>query len=156
LIDSSTNLNGRDRFTKKEDLYKQSILFDAGFYTKWSAVVYLSKDRPKINGTVFWKHSRTGLKKIRKSQEVLAEAGLDSGEQIINLLQKEGLGLSCWRKMLVTLYKYNRLALFWPWLLHLPGQAWGNSFETSRKVQTIFLAIRWAHSFGTKALELQP
>jgi len=138
-IDSSTNLNGKVRFTKKDDPYKQSIHFDAGFDTKWSGVVYLSKDHPKIDGTVFWKHLRTGLEEIPKTEEGLAEVGLDSGDQIINLLHKEGLDESYWEKMLVIPYKYNRLVLFRPWLFHSPGEAWGDTLETSRKVQTIFL-----------------
>jgi len=87
-IDFSTNLNGKVRSTQKDDPYKQSLHLNAGFDTKWSGVVYLSKDHPKIDGSVFWKHVRTGLEEMPKTEKGLAEVGLESGDQIIDLLHK--------------------------------------------------------------------
>ena len=138
-IDSATKLNGKVRFTKKDDPYTQDIHFDGGRDTKWSGVVYLSKHHPTVDGTAFWKHKRTGLEEIPRTREALEEAGLNSRESIKNLLQTEGVDETYWEKTLAVPYKYNRLVLFRPWLFHSPGEAWGETLETSRMVQTIFL-----------------
>lgn len=138
-IESSTALNGKVRFSKKDDPYKQNIHLDGGFDTKWAGVVYLSKDHPTIDGTVFWQHKRTGLEEIPRTEAGLAAAGLNSSEQIKNLLEHEGLDKRYWEKTLAVLYKYNRLVLFRPWLFHSPGDARGDSLETTRMVQTLFL-----------------
>ena len=36
-------------------------------------------------------------------------------------------------------YKYNRLVLFRPWMFHSPGVNFGDTLESCRKVQTLFL-----------------
>jgi len=46
---------------------------------------------------------------------------------------------SLWEIDMVVPYRYNRLVLFRPWLFHAPGDAFGNTLETSRIVQTFFL-----------------
>lgn len=139
VIDSSTPLNGKVRFTKKGDPYRQNIHFDGGFDTKWSGVVYLSKDHPTTDGTIFWKHKRTGLEEIPRTEAGLIAADLYSSEQIKNLLVHEGVNTHYWEKTFAVPYKYNRLVLFRPWLFHSPGDAWGDTLETSRMVQTLFL-----------------
>jgi hypothetical protein len=138
-IDSSTQLNGKVRFTKEGDPYKQNIHFDGGFDTKWSGVVYLSKNHPNVDGTAFWKHKKSGLEEIPRTEAGLAKVGLNSREGIKNLLEKDGIDETQWEKTLAVPYRYNRLVLFRPWLFHSPGVAWGNTLQTSRIVQTIFL-----------------
>jgi hypothetical protein len=138
-IDSSTKLNGKVRFTQKDDPYKQNVHFDGGFDTKWSGVVYLSKNHPAVDGTIFWKHKPTGLEEIPRTEGGLSKAGLNTQEDIKNLLEKQGVDESYWEKTLAVPYKYNRLVLFRPWLFHSPGDAWGDTLESSRIVQTLFL-----------------
>lgn len=60
-VNSSTNANGRLRFTRENDTYKFHIHYDVDMQTKWAGVVYLSKDHPETEGTCFWRHKRTGL-----------------------------------------------------------------------------------------------
>lgn len=138
-INSSTNANGRIRFTRANDTFKFHIHYDVDVGTKWAGVVYLSKDHPKTDGTCFWRHLRTGLEVAPNTVEGFAKYGWKSFLDLKAFLEKEGLDESLWEKTFSIPYKYNRLVLFRPWLLHSPGPAFGDTLETSRKVQTIFL-----------------
>jgi len=147
-IDSSTELNGKIRFSKADDGYTQHIHFDGGLKTKWSGVVYLSKDHPKVEGTSFWKHLRTGLEEIPRSVEALARHGWKSNEDIRRFLETDGVNPSKWEKVLSIPYRYNRLVLFRPWMFHAPGDAFGNSLKSSRIVQTLFLGNQTSAAAG--------
>lgn len=139
LIDSATQLNGRIRFSTPSDYYKQNIHFDGG-KTRWSGVVYLSKNHPEVEGTNFWKNRKTGLEEIPRTEEDSIKYRLNTKEKIKNLLEVEGVDNSYWKKTFSVPYKYNRLVLFRPWLFHSPGQAFGDSIKSSRIVQTLFFA----------------
>ncbi len=138
-INSSTNANGRIRFTKANDSFKFHIHYDVDVQTKWAGVVYLSKDHPKTEGTCFWRHLRTGLEIAPNTVEGFAKYGWRNFHDLKAFLETEGLDESLWEKTFSIPYKYNRLVLFRPWLLHSPGPAFGDTLENSRKVQTIFL-----------------
>ena len=137
-INASTELNGKIRFSKIDDTHTQYIHFDAG-QTHWSGVIYLSKEHPKVDGTVFWKHLRTGLEEIPRTLERAHAAGFTTKEKVKELLEVDGIDESRWDKTLVIPYKYNRLVLFRPWMFHSPGTSFGKTLENSRKVQTLFL-----------------
>lgn len=141
-IDSSANACGRIRFSKENDSFKLLIHFDTEVKTVWAGVVYLSKNHPDIEGTSFWKHKRTGLEEIPRTDEGLSRYGWNSSQDVANFLRTEGKDESLWVKTLSVPYKYNRLVLFRPWLFHSPGKSFGNSLESSRMVQTLFLQIR--------------
>ncbi len=138
-INSSTNLNGRVRFTMKQDPYLQYIHFDGFIKTRWAGVIYLSEDHPEVDGTVFWMHRRTGLEEMPRELEVLQKHGWDTSQGIRNLLENDGIDESAWEKTMVVPYRFNRLVLFRPWMFHAPGPAFGNTLATSRKVLTLFL-----------------
>ena len=139
-INSSTNANGRIRFTVPDDPFKFHIHYDVDMETKWAGVVYLSEDHPKgIEGTAFWRHKRTGLEIAPNTPEGFAKYGWKNFDDLRKFLETEGLDESLWEKTFSIPYKFNRLVLFRPWLLHSPGPAFGNSLETSRKIQTLFL-----------------
>lgn len=138
-LNSSTNANGRIRFTKENDTFKFHIHYDVDMKTKWAGVVYLSKDHPKTDGTSFWRHLKTGLEIAPNTIEGFAKYGWKNFHDLKAFLETEGLDESLWEKTFTVPYKYNRLVLFRPWLLHSPGPSFGDSIETSRKVQTIFL-----------------
>jgi hypothetical protein len=137
-INASTELNGKIRFSKAGDPFTQHIHFDAG-RTHWSGVVYLSKEHPKVDGTVFWKHLRTGLEEIPRTLEGAHAAGFTTKEKVKEFLEVDGVDESLWEKTLAIPYKYNRLVLFRPWMFHSPGVNFGDTLENSRKVQTLFL-----------------
>ena len=137
-INSSTELNGKIRFSKANDPFTQHIHFDAG-RTHWSGVVYLSKEHPKVDGTVFWKHLPTGLEEIPRTLEGAHAAGFTTKEKVKEFLEVDGINESLWEKTFAIPYKYNRLVLFRPWMFHSPGVNFGDTLENSRKVQTLFL-----------------
>jgi len=138
-INSSTNANGRLRFTRANDTFKFHIHYDVDVETKWAGVVYLSKDHPKTEGTCFWRHLRTGLEVAPNTVEGFAQYGWKNFTDLRSFLETEGLDESLWEKTFSIPYKYNRLVLFRPWLLHSPGPAFGDTLENCRKVQTLFL-----------------
>jgi len=138
-INTSTNANGRLRFTRANDPFKFHIHFDVEKQTRWAGVVYLSKNHPTVDGTCFWKHKKTGLEVAPNTVEGFAEYGWKSFEDLRAFLEIEGIDESLWEKTLSIPYKYNRLVLFRPWVLHSPGPAFGDTLESSRIVQTLFL-----------------
>ena len=138
-VESSTKLNGRIRFTQQGDSFKQHIHFDAGIHHRWSGVVYLSKEHPEVDGTCFWKHKRTGLEQVPLTHEGLEEQGWHTAKDLQKFLETEGVDESKWTKTMVVPYRYNRLVLFRPWVFHSPGPSFGDSLQSSRLVQTIFL-----------------
>lgn len=138
-IASSTELNGKIRFTMRDDSFVQHIHFDGGLQTNWSGVIYLSRNHPKIDGTNFWKHKATGLEEMPRSIEELARHGWRTSDDIRLFLEQDGVDYSKWEKVMTVPYKFNRLVLFRPWVFHSPGDAFGDSLESSRVVQTLFL-----------------
>ncbi len=138
-INPSTNANGRLRFTRENDSFKMHIHFDVENTTRWAGVVYLSKDHPNTDGTCFWKHLKTGLEAAPNTVEGFAKHGWSSFKDFRDFLAVEGIDESLWEKTFTVPYKYNRLVLFRPWLLHSPGPSFGDSLESSRIVQTLFL-----------------
>ena len=138
-INTSTNANGRLRFTRENDSFQFHIHYDVEKQTKWAGVVYLSKDHPQTDGTCFWRHLKTGFEIAPNTVEGFAKYGWSSFADLKAFLLKEGVDESLWEKTFSIPYKYNRLVLFRPWMLHSPGPAFGNTLETSRIVQTLFL-----------------
>ncbi len=139
-INSSTNANGRIRFTLPGDPFTFHIHYDVDIDTKWAGVVYLSKNHPQgIEGTSFWKHKRTGLEIAPNTIEGFAKYGWKDFSDMRKFLEDEGIDESLWEKTFTVPYKYNRLVLFRPWMLHSPGPAFGHSLESSRIIQTLFL-----------------
>jgi len=90
-INSSTNANGRIRFTKQNDSFKFHIHYDVDVETKWAGVVYLSKDHPKTEGTCFWKHLRTGLEIAPNTVEGFEKYGWRDFQDLKKFLETEGL-----------------------------------------------------------------
>ncbi|MEQ8955881.1 MAG: DUF6445 family protein [Pseudomonadales bacterium] len=138
-ITSSTNANGKIRFTKADDPFRFHIHYDVDVETMWAGVVYLSKEHPETEGTCFWRHKRTGLEIAPNTVEGFAKYGWQNFEDLRKFLETEGLDESLWEKTLSIPYKYNRLILFRPWLLHSPGPAFGDTLENCRVIQTLFL-----------------
>jgi len=145
-IDSSTSLNGRLRFTRRFDTFRQHIHFDGGVRTKWAGVVYLSRRHPPVEGTSFWRHKRTGLEQMPRTVEEMRSHGWHSNEDIRHFLEIEGIDETLWDKTLTIPYKYNRLVMFRPWVFHSPGPAFGDSYDDSRIIQTLFLGNKEASS----------
>jgi hypothetical protein len=140
-VKPGTQLTGKIRFTKLGDVYKQDIHFDFGDNLAWAGVCYLSPNHPENHpGTIFWKHRRTGLESIPRAMEGLQQHGWNSVDELKTFLDEEGTRHELWEQTMVVPYRFNRLVLFRPWMFHSPGPAFGDSVETARVVQTIFLS----------------
>lgn len=135
----STNFTGKFRFTKKHDSSKQDIHFDPGDNNcAWAGVIYLTPNVDNIDGTVFWKHKRTGLEAIPRTVEGITQHGWNGVDDLKHFLDTEGMDPNYWIKTMSVPYKYNRLVLFRPWMFHSPGTPFGDTLEESRLVQTFF------------------
>lgn len=135
----ATSFTGKFRFTKIGDIYKQDIHFDPD-NTAWACVCYLTPtEHPE--GTIFWKHNRTGLESIPRTLEGLQAYGWSGPEDLKEFLETEGVDHSLWTKTMVIPYKYNRLVMFRPWKFHSPGPAFGTDLESARLIQTFFLGV---------------
>ena len=137
-VTQSTPFTGKFRFTKMNEVGTQDIHFDPGDNNCcFAGVCYLSPNVPdNTEGTVFWRHKRTGLEGIPRTQE-----GLDKHEfgDLKTFLDTEGVDYSKWDKVLTVPFKYNRIVLFRPWLFHSPGTSFGDTIENCRLIQTFFL-----------------
>lgn len=138
-VKQGTGLNGKFRFTQEDDTYKQLIHFDVGENLAWAGVVYLTPT-DHDEGTIFYKHKRTGLIDIPRTQEGIEKHGWDNPDDLKVFLDTDGMDESVWEREMVVPYRYNRLIMFRPWLFHAPGQAFGNTLETARLVQTFFFS----------------
>ena len=139
-IISSTNANGRILFSQTNDATSPQVHLDSRMNTKWTGVVYLSKDEPEVEGTCFWRHRRTGLEVGPTTPRGLAKYGWNSFEELDAFMEEEGRDESLWEKTLSVPYRFNRLVLFRPWQFHSHGPAFGDSLESARKVQTLYFA----------------
>lgn len=132
----STQFTGKFRFTKDGEFGSQDIHFDPGDNNcAWAGVIYLTPNIDYIDGTIFWKHKRTGLEAIPRTMEGIKPFG-----DLKEFLDTEGVDYTLWDKVMTIPYKYNRLVLFRPWLFHSPGPGFGNSIDNSRLIQTFFLS----------------
>ena len=135
----STSFNGKFRFSQINDTFKQDIHFDPGENNcAWAGVVYLTPNVENTDGTIFWKHKRTGLESIPRTLEGINEYGWKDTNDLKQFLDTDGMDHSLWEKTLTIPYRYNRLILFRPWMFHSPGPLFGNTIDTARVIQTFF------------------
>lgn len=149
-LNPSTGLTGKFRFSPEGSKAKQHIHFDVGRLNncQWAGVVYLQKEPADAtesdlekHGTSFWRHKRTGLTSIPLTQEGIEKYGWHNTDDLKFFLETEGLDESRWDKILTVPYKYNRLAIFKPWMFHSPGKPFGTDDTNCRLIQTFFLGI---------------
>lgn len=136
-----TALSGKIRFSLESDKASQHIHFDPN--TMWAGVCFLQKPEyysvENNNGTIIWKHKRTGLTSIPTTQEGIEKYGWKTAEDLKVFLETDGVDESLWEKTLEVPYKYNRLVMFRPWMFHSPGKNFGDKKENCRVLQTFFL-----------------
>lgn len=140
-VKSSTQFNGKFRFTKEGEIGTQDIHFDSGDGSCFFAgVVYLTPNNDGTEGTIFWKHKRTGLENIPMTLEGIQQYGWNGVDDLKVFLDTDGVDHSKWDRIFTVPYRYNRLVLFRPWKFHSPGAGFGNTIETSRLVQLFFFS----------------
>lgn len=141
---ATTELCGKIRFTFEHHTAKQHIHFDPGVAGIWAGVCYLQTPDyyPLDNrmGTSFWKHKRTNLTHVPLTQQGIEQHGWYNSQDLVTLLETEGMQEDLWECTLHVPYKFNRLVLFRPWMFHSPGESFGDHVSNCRIVQTFFLS----------------
>lgn len=144
-IVSSDSANGRILFTQAQEDPAFRVHYDSKMHTKWTGVIYLSRENPGVDGTSFWRHKRTGLDVAPTTVEGLKKYGWDSFEDLDESMSTEAADDSFWTRTLTVPYRFNRLVLFRPWHFHSHGPGFGNSPESARVVQTLYFATQNPH-----------
>lgn len=140
-VEPGTGLCGKFRFTKENDTYSQDIHFDPGERLVWAGVWY-GTPGIETDGTIMWRHKRTGLESIPLTQEGIEKHGWYGVPDLKTFLETDGIDHSLWEKTLTLPYRYNRLVLFRPWMFHSPGKAFGDTLENCRLIQTFFFRTK--------------
>jgi hypothetical protein len=140
-VESGTQLSGKFRFTKENDTYSQDIHFDPGDRLVWAGVWY-GTPGIETDGTIMWKHKRTGLESIPLTQQGIEKHGWYGVDDLKKFLETDGIDHSKWEKTLTLPFRYNRLVLFRPWMFHSPGKAFGDTLENCRLIQTFFFRTK--------------
>jgi hypothetical protein len=140
-IESGTQLSGKFRFTKENDTYSQDIHFDPGDRLVWAGVWY-GTPGVETDGTIMWRHKRTGLESIPLTQQGIEKHGWYGVDDLKKFLETDGIDHSKWKKTLTLPFRYNRLVLFRPWMFHSPGKAFGDTLENCRLIQTFFFRTK--------------
>ena len=139
-VTPSTGFTGKFRFTNATDKYVQDIHFDPGDNNcVWAGVCYLTPIDFSVDGTIFWRHNRTGLTSIPLTLDGLTKHGF-SPDTLKDFLNTDGVTHSMWTKTFAVPYQFNRLVLFRPWMFHSPGVGFGKTINDSRVVQTFFFS----------------
>lgn len=142
-VDSGYTTNGKARFTKKDDTFKQHIHFDAIPKICWAGVVYLTPDHlvPDLQnaGTKFWTHKEKQIFEVPHTVEEAEQKGFMSYDDSLKFLNTDGIDESKWETNFIVPWKFNRLVLFRPWVFHSPGIQFGDKYNNCRMVQTFFL-----------------
>jgi hypothetical protein len=133
---------GHFRSTKKNDTSKQVIHFDPKPEQKWAGVVYLSlpKDYQDIDcGTKMYRHKKSNMSVAPFDYKQSSIIGVRTQEDMVKFFETDGVNDSLWDVEMNVPFKFNRLVLFRPWMWHGIAGQFGNSIETSRLTQLIFL-----------------
>ncbi|MHA1599465.1 MAG: DUF6445 family protein [Alphaproteobacteria bacterium] len=132
-IDDGMSSHGRFRITLAGETGRYRVHVDPTALT-WVGVVYLNASEHCRGGTEFYRHR--GLKSDRTplSRDELTAYGQPS---IAALLQAEGNDESRWEYLMTMPMRFNRLALYRPWLWHSAGAPFGDCLENGRLVQLV-------------------
>ena len=138
LFNQQANKSAYFRIIKEDEYGTQEIHFDPNPGLVWAGVLYLTPGPIRMNsGTRFWKHKRLGWE-AAPSQEEAQKAGIYTRDDMIKFFHTEGTDLTKWDEIMNIPFKYNRLALFRPWMWHDGGIPFGTTDDDARLVQLFF------------------
>ena len=128
--------HGKFRLTLGSDTGKASVHIDP---SHWSGILYLSLPEHCRGGTDFYRHLPSGLDHAPYEPEHLQAAGLsDMSEVGEKLLLADTNDPRKWEHVMNLPMRFNRLALFRPWLYHNAGPGFGDSFDNGRLIYPLF------------------
>ena len=133
-------LHGHCRLTLASDRGQSGVHVDPAFY---SGILYLSRPDDVRGGTDFYRHRRTGLERVPSTEGGVFESGFaDVNRLIEDVVNRDTLKASAWQRTFTSPMRYNRLALFSPWLFHNSSAGFGDTAVTGRLVYLMFFAAR--------------
>lgn len=125
---------GHFRISRINSEFTQYIHCNPG--KSWIGLIYLSKDRDDIPGTIFWRHNRTGLTSAPLDRYQYKKYGFNThilAHEWFNNI--DGLNKSLWTETDNIKFRYNRLVLFRADIFHSHGDLFGTTNENSRLLQ---------------------
>ena len=129
LRNPKNDVFGAFRLSTKSDKAKTNVHFDSA---DWSALIYLTPQNDEKNGTLFFKHKKTGL--------IGPKSDSDKNDCSSKIISTDSLNEDAWEELFCVPYKYNRLILFRSGLLfHSAGASFGDSMTNGRLTQNFFL-----------------
>lgn len=133
-------LHGHCRIALASDRAASGVHVDPAFY---SGILYLSPPEHSRGGTDFYRHRRTGLDRVPMTDDGLVRSGYgDVNTLIEDVVNRDTLKGSAWEKTMSVPMRFNRLALFSPWLFHNSRPGFGTTPDNGRLVYLMFFAAR--------------
>jgi hypothetical protein len=133
-------LHGHCRIAMASDRGASGVHIDPAYF---SGILYLSPPEHARGGTDFYRHRRTGLDRVPMTDDGLVRAGYgDINALIEDVVNRDTLKPSAWERTMSLPMRFNRLALFSPWLFHNSRPGFGTTPETGRLVYLMFFAAR--------------
>lgn len=130
--------HGHCRLTLSGDKGRSGVHIDPCFY---SGILYLSLPEHCRGGTDFFRHRRTGLESVPKTELDLMKSGYPNRNSLIeDVINKDTRKMSRWERIFRAPMRFNRLILFDPWMFHNAAPSFGHDLETGRLVCLLFLA----------------
>ncbi len=108
----------------------------------WAGIVYLTLDKDCQGGTDLFRHKRYGTDRAPTTDEEAQRIyGMDTCKEVVRkLIYDDGHHLDRWDHLTTIPMKFNRCALFRPWMWHTSGVDFGDTIENGRLVQLLFFA----------------
>ena len=100
----------------------------------WVGVVYLNPPEQCRGGTTFFRHKGLNSDRTPMTEAELRAYGPAS---IPELMQQDGKDPDKWERTMTVPMRFNRLALYRPWLWHSAGDSFGGSLEDGRLIHLI-------------------
>ena len=137
--------HGKFRITLAADASRYQVHADPTVLD-WVGVVYLNLPEQCRGGTAFFRHKGLNSDRTPMSQEELAAYGPAS---VAELLRQDGNDSDKWEHTMTVPMRFNRLAIYRPWLWHSSCAAFGGSLEDGRLIQLMgFQTLRSAPDEG--------
>ena len=125
--------HGRFRITLAADTSRYQVHADPTALN-WVGVVYLNLPEQCHGGTAFFRHKGLNSDRTPLTPEELAAYGPSS---VAELMRQEGNDPDKWEHTMTVPMRFNRLAIYRPWLWHSSCEAFGSSIEDGRLIQLV-------------------
>lgn len=125
------------RLTLAEDIARYHVHIDTGVY--WSGVAYLSLPEHCQGGTELFRHISTGTERAPLNDDELGLFDAVTPQAAVRqVMSLDGNDSSKWELVMTIPMRFNRLALFRPWLWHAASSGFGANKYNGRLIQALF------------------